>query len=522
MMSRVTQGIADFEETFFLWCHVYYSSGHGKQTKFEPRPFWVYLFAVDTEKLDFGKSNVDLSQMILESIKKSHEGKAKGGELVLKLGFQIMENDGGVGIYSQAEDLKSGKSNNFSSAFAMKQSKTSFSAKEPEAPKVEELDLPDFEVMDKGVEFQDKEEEYGEEQSETSIGKESAASSEVVKEIVHDKVHTTRLIELDSITQQIKALESLMGKEKNDEKDEDEEDIKSQKLKADEENVTKEFLQMLEEEEILNEYKLNRSEIPPLKLEGTEESGECEAAEVFLPDLGKSLGCVVQTRDGGYLASMNPFDTLVARKDTPKLSMQISKSFVLPWDQSMSGFELFQRIAAIGLDELNSQIMNLMALDELMDKIAEQIAFKGVASAIVQGRNKEGASSSAAKTIAAVKTMANTLSTGRKERISTGIWNVNENSLKAEEILTFTMQKIEAMAFESLKIQAEMAEEEASFDVSPINNSFTNSSGVKVLQNELLASSISPNDWIKDHSVANSDSLQDGNQPETITLAVLV
>ncbi|KAM1427286.1 hypothetical protein ACFXTO_019874 [Malus domestica] len=131
MMSRVTQGIADFEETFFLWCHVYYSSGHGKQTKFEPRPFWVYLFAVDTEKLDFGKSNVDLSQMILESIKKSHEGKAKGGELVLKLGFQIMENDGGVGIYSQAEDLKSGKSNNFSSAFAMKQSKTSFSVPSP-------------------------------------------------------------------------------------------------------------------------------------------------------------------------------------------------------------------------------------------------------------------------------------------------------------------------------------------------------------------------------------------------------
>ncbi|KAM1530283.1 hypothetical protein ACFX1Z_019404 [Malus domestica] len=188
----------------------------------------------------------------------------------------------------------------------------------------------------------------------------------------------------------------------------------------------------------------------------------------------------------------------------------------------MSGFELFQRIAAIGLDELNSQIMNLMALDELMDKIAEQIAFKGVASTIVQGRNKEGASSSAVKTIAAVKTMANALSTGRKERISTGIWNVNENSLKVEEILTFTMQKIEAMAFESLKIQAEMAEEEASFDVSPINNSFTNSSGVKVLQNEPLASSISPNDWIKDHSVANSDSLQDGNQPETITLAVLV
>ncbi|XP_068334979.1 protein PLASTID MOVEMENT IMPAIRED 1-like [Pyrus communis] len=586
MPSRVTQGAADFEETLFVRCHVYCSSGHGKQTKFEPRPFWVYLFAVDAEELDFGRSTVDLSQMILESIEKSHEGqrirqwdmsfkllgKAKGGELVLKLGFQIMEKDGGLGIYNQAEDLKSGKSKNFSSVFARKQSKTSFSvpspklssrgeawtpsqarkaadlqgidelnldepnpvpissssssaaqkAKESEAPKAEELDLPDFEVVDKGVEFQDKEEEYGEEQSKKSIDEKSAASSEVVKEIVHDKVHTTRLTELDSIAQQIKALESLMGKEKNDEKDEDEEDIESQKLEADEENVTKEFLQMLEEEEILNEYKLNQSEIPPLKLEGVEESGECEAAEVFLPDLGKSLGCVVQTRDRGYLASMNPFDTLVARKDTPKLSMQISKPFVLSWDQSMSGFELFQRIAAIGLDELNSQIMNLMALDELMDKTAEQIAFEGVASAIIQGRNKEGASSSAARTIAAVKTMASALSTGRKERISTGIWNVNENPLKAEEIITFTMQKIEAMALESLKIQAEMAEEEAPFDVSPMNNSFTNSSGVKVLQNELLTSSISLDDWIKNHSVANSDSLQDGNQPETITLAVVV
>ncbi|KAM1225028.1 hypothetical protein ACFX2G_044797 [Malus domestica] len=587
MPSRVTQGAADFEETLFVRCHVYCSSAHGKKTKFEPRPFWVYLFAVDAEELDFGRSTVDLSQMIQESIEKSREGqrirqwdtsfkllgKAKGGELALKLGFQIMEKDGGVGIYSQVEDLKSSKSNNFTSSFGRKQSKTSFSVpspklssrgeawtpsqarkavdlqgidelnldepnpvpisspssssaaqkpKEPEVPKVEELDLPDFEVVDKGVEFQDKGEEYGEEQSEKSVGEKLATSSEVVKEIVQDHVHTTRLTELDSIAQQIKALESLMGKEKIDEKDEEDEDIESQKLEADEENVTKEFLQMLEEEEILNEYKLNQSDVPPFALEGAEESGEGEAAAVYLPDLGKSLGSVVQTRDGGYLASMNPFDTLVARKDTPKLAMQISKPFVLPWDQSMSGFELFQRIAGIGLDELNSQIMNLMALDELMDKTAEQIAFEGIASAIIQGRNKEGASSSAARTIAAVKTMANTLSTGRKERISTGIWNVNENPLTLEEILAFSMQKIEAMALEALKIQAEMAEEEAPFEVSPTNNSFTNSSGAKVLQNHPLASSISLEDWIKNHSLASSEGLQDENQPETITLAVIV
>lgn len=581
MPSRVTQGAADFEETLFLRCHVYCSNGHGKQQKFEPRPFWIYVFAVDAEELDFGRSSVDLSQLIQESIERNNEGqrirqwdtsfkllgKAKGGELVLKLGFQIMEKDGGIGIYNQADDLKSVKSKNFSSSFARKQSKTSFSVsspklssrgeawtpsqagkaadlqgideldldepnpvpisssssssapkpKEPEVPKTEDLDLPDFEVVDKGVEFQDKEEEYREEQSEKSVGEKSAATSEVVKEIVQDQLHITRLTELDSIAQQIKALESLMGEEKTDDKDNE---IESQRLEADEENVTKEFLQMLEEEEIImNEYKLSQNDVPPLELEGGEESAEAES-EVYLPDLGKSLGCVVQTRDGGYLAAMNPLDTLVERKDTPKLAMQISKPFVLPWDQSMSGFELFQRIAAIGLDELNSQLLNLMALDELMDKTAEQIAFEGIASAIIQGRNKEGASSTASRTIAAVKTMANAMSTGRKERISTGIWNVNENPLTAEEILAFSVQKIEAMALEALKIQAEIADEEAPFDVSPSNGT---TSGAKV-QNHPLASSISLEDWIKNHSLANSDGLQDGDQdhPETITLAVIV
>ena len=69
---------------------------------------------------------------------------------------------------------------------------------------------------------------------------------------------------------------------------------------------------------------------------------------MYLPDLGKGLGCVVQTRDGGYLASMNPLDIAVARKDSPKLAMQISRPFVLVSHQSVSGFELCQKLAAIG------------------------------------------------------------------------------------------------------------------------------------------------------------------------------
>ncbi|CBI40756.3 unnamed protein product, partial [Vitis vinifera] len=296
MPSRVSQGAADFEETMFLKCHVYCSYDSGKQQKFEPRPFLIYVFAVDAQELDFGRSLVDLSLLIQESIEKSAEGtrvrqwdmsfnlsgKAKGGELVLKLGFQIMEKDGGVGIYSQSEGLKSGKSMNFASSFGRKQSKSSFSIPSPRmssrsetwtpsqggatgdlqgiddlnldepAPvpstspsiqkseetesKIEDLDVLDFDVVDKGV----------------------------VKEVVHDQVHLTRLTELDSIAQQIKALESMMGGEKLN-KTEEETDVP--RLDADEETVTREFLQMLEAEDD-SELRFNQSDIPPLKLEG--------------------------------------------------------------------------------------------------------------------------------------------------------------------------------------------------------------------------------------------------------------
>ncbi|XP_015885653.2 protein PLASTID MOVEMENT IMPAIRED 1 [Ziziphus jujuba] len=569
MPSRVSQGAADFEETLFVRCHVYCSPSNGKQQlKFEPRPFWIYLFAVDAGELDFGRSSVDLSQLIQESIEKSREGtrvrqwdtsfnlsgKAKGGELVLKLGFQIMEKDGGIGIYSQPEERKSGKSKAFSPTFARKQSKTSFSVpspklssrkeawtpsqsgitadlqeiddlnldepsvpssstnihdqpKEPD-PKAEDLDLPDFDVVDKGIEYQEKEDDGAE--SVKSVG-ERSITSEVVKEIVHDQVHLIRLTELDSIAQQIKALESMMGVEKPANRDEE---IGSQKLDADEETVTREFIRMLEEEEN-NEYKFNQVEIPHLNLEGAENSKESEA-DVYLPDLGKNLGCAVQTRDGGYLASMNPLDTPVARKDTPKLAMQLSKPFVLLSKQSMSGFELFQNMAAVGFDELNSKILSFMSMDELMGKTAEQVAFEGIASAIIQGRNKEGASSSAARIIAAVKNMANAMSAGRKDRISTGIWNINENPLTAEEILAFSMQKIESMAIEALKIQAEIAEEEAPFDVSPLN---INRGGKDYTHP--LSSSVSLEEWIKKYSLTSSENEAEGNNPpETITMAV--
>nr|GME04193.1 protein PLASTID MOVEMENT IMPAIRED 1 [Ipomoea batatas] len=562
MPSRVSQGAADFEETLFIRCNVYFTPGTGTHMKFEPRPFLIYAFAVDADELDFGRSSVDLTQLIQESIEKSFEGtrirqwdtsfslsgKAKGGELLLKLGFQIMEKDGGIGIYSQAEGQKTSKNRDYSSSsFARRQSKTSFSVQSPRITsradgrtpsqkliptdlqgidelnldepavaipaaqesvkepdeKAEDLDIPDFDVVDKGVEIQEKDRAEDELSEENSNSDKRSVSSEVVKEIVQDQFYLTRMTELDSIAQQIKALESMLGDESSVKT---EEETQSQGLDADEETVTREFLQMLEDSDT-NQFKVNRQ---ALQLEEDENSGKKES-EVFLPDLGKGLGCVVQTRNGGYLASLNPLNVALARTDSPKLAMQMSKPLVLPSHTSVNGIELFQRMAAAGVEEMSSQILALMPMDELIGKTAEQIAFEGIASSIIQGRNKEGASSSAARTVAVVKSMANAMNSGRNVRISTGIWNVSENPLTAEEILAFSMQKIEEMTVEALKIQAGIAEEHAPFDVSAIN--------VKE-KSHPLAHAVPLEDWVRDNSVATSN--DDNGSTENIAIFVVV
>nr|GMD56063.1 protein PLASTID MOVEMENT IMPAIRED 1 [Ipomoea batatas] len=373
--------------------------------------------------------------------------------------------------------------------------------KEPDE-KAEDLDIPDFDVVDKGVEIQEKDRAEDELSEENSNSDKRSVSSEVVKEIVQDQFHLTRMTELDSIAQQIKALESMLGDESSVKT---EEETQSQGLDADEETVTREFLQMLEDSDT-NQFKVNRQ---ALQLEEDENSGK-KVSEVFLPDLGKGLGCVVQTRNGGYLASLNPLNVALARTDSPKLAMQMSKPLVLPSHTSVNGIELFQRMAAAGVEEMSSQILALMPMDELIGKTAEQIAFEGIASSIIQGRNKEGASSSAARTVAVVKSMANAMNSGRKVRISTGIWNVSEDPLTAEEILAFSMQKIEEMTVEALKIQAGIAEEQAPFDVSAIN--------VKE-KSHPLAHAVPLEDWVRDNSVATSN---DDNNGSTENIAIFV
>ncbi|KAF9603705.1 hypothetical protein IFM89_037468 [Coptis chinensis] len=64
--------------------------------------------------------------------------------------------------------------------------------------------------------------------------------------------------------------------------------------------------------------KVDKQDVSSMKWEGAQDNA----------DLGNGLGCVVPTKDGGYLTMMNLFTAEVSRKETPK---QLSKPFVIPY-----------------------------------------------------------------------------------------------------------------------------------------------------------------------------------------------
>ncbi|WVZ65802.1 hypothetical protein U9M48_015107 [Paspalum notatum var. saurae] len=545
MPSRVQQGAADFEETLFVRSNLYCSGGGatGKPLKFEPRPFLIAAVAVEAPELDFGRSAVDLSLLVKESAEKSQQGervrqwemafllagKAKGGELVVKLAFQIMD-DGGVGLYSQPTVAGKTSSSSSSSLFARKQSKSSFSIaspkamrsepalippkgapspyllgiddfkldepslvvsevkeeekepdREPEDAKADDSEFPEFDIVDKGVEGQEERDE----QKEEADDKKAEAGEE----------RGRRMLQMLPAKRWSRSDVPDDEGAKSPERQEDE----IVGLDADEEEVTREFLMLMEQGEDTNaNAKLSAPPVSSLKSSAKPGSGGADAT-CYISDLGKGLGPVVQTRDGGYLAAMNPFDVPVERKELPKLAMQLSKPFILRGQKLPGGgAEVFQRLCAGGSEALCAKLGALISMDDVVGKTAEHIAFEGMASAIISARSKDlVASSSAAQSVSLLRTMSVAMSYGRQERIATGIWNAQEAPVTVDEILAFALQKIEAMAIEALKVQADMTDEQAPFEVSP----------EKTQAGHVLDTAVPPEEWASACAGADAISL---------------
>jgi hypothetical protein len=530
MPCRVRDGGAEFDETLFVRCSLYFTGGKGtgKPLRLELRRFLVSVLAVDASVATgrgvhhhhLGTHAVDVSALVLESVERSSEGrrvkwfdrtvalsgKAAGGELLLKLGFQLME-DAGLSLYTQTAGERdivppaggrawahNRKSFSISSASSTpKLSATTDDAVSPSMRAYTQL-IDRLRIDERGDDVVSLK-KHGEEaaagspaipqkaQTKQPAGDDEAATDprdthsipefevaekgvETVKEAVHYQAHRNVLRELDSIAAQIVAIEALMtsgGAKTPKAAAEDQQ----QRLDADEEMVTMDFLRKLELD--VDKKLLNNKQQPLTPRSQSPSPRKVAGVPPVVPDLGPSLGPVVQTRDGGFLVSMNPFDLpLASRDEPPKLAMQVSRPFVLPGAVVATGFQVLQYMAeaAGSADEVCDSVAAFGGMDDLKGKAPAQVGFEGIAKAVIGGRRTEGgATSSAALSVQLVRRLAAAATAGRSERVATGIWTAGDDPETLDEVLAFSLQKLEAMALDALAVQVEMADEHAPFEV---------------------------------------------------------
>ncbi|XP_057848475.2 protein PLASTID MOVEMENT IMPAIRED 1-RELATED 1 isoform X2 [Cryptomeria japonica] len=206
---------------------------------------------------------------------------------------------------------------------------------------------------------------------------------------------------------------------------------------------------------------------------------------IFSPALERGIGSVVQTRDGGYIRSMNPRH-FVNSKIGGKLVMHVSKPLVMSAEMGSTAIDILRRMAATGMDTLASQAMVAMPLEDIAGKTIEQVMLEG--SSALEGllheadRNKSsgrGYTAEKSESDLSVFSSDDTPITNRvklgfeKEGYKSGERNFPGKSTKdfldgyvsAEDLAPLAMQKIEALALEGLKIQSDMADEDAPYHV---------------------------------------------------------
>lgn len=93
-----------------------------------------------------------------------------------------------------------------------------------------------------------------------------------------------------------------------------------------------------------------------------------------LPALVEGLGPIVQTKDGGFLRSMNP-SLFRDAKNNGTLIMQVSGLSVVPAEMDSGIMEILQQLASVGIEKLTRQASKLMPLEDLTGKTSQRIAW---------------------------------------------------------------------------------------------------------------------------------------------------
>lgn len=141
------------------------------------------------------------------------------------------------------------------------------------------------------------------------------------------------------------------------------------------------MLEDLETEVLMREWGLNEKAFhhsPPKDFTGFGSPIQLPPEEPpMLPPLAEGLGPFLQTKDGGYLRSMNP--TLFSNtKASGSLIMQVSNPVVVPAEMGSGIMEILQCLASVGIEKLSMQAKELMPLEDVTGKTMQQVAWEAM------------------------------------------------------------------------------------------------------------------------------------------------
>ncbi|XP_010420903.1 PREDICTED: protein PLASTID MOVEMENT IMPAIRED 1-RELATED 1-like isoform X1 [Camelina sativa] len=230
------------------------------------------------------------------------------------------------------------------------------------------------------------------------------------------------------------------------------------------------MLEGLETESLMREWGMNENTFqnsPPHNGHNAFHPADFPVKEPFdLPPLGDGLGPVVQTKNGGFLRSMNP---LLFRnsKAGGSLIMQVSTPVVVPAEMGSGIMEILQKLATAGIEKLSMQANKVMPLDDITGKTMEEVLWE--TSPAIDGGDRdhisEHESDDTACFVRGGEKRTSFAAKPKKFGSSSGNNNSDSEYVSLEDLAPLAMDQIEALSLEGLRIQSGMSDEDAPSDI---------------------------------------------------------
>ncbi|KAL6226741.1 hypothetical protein ACLB2K_000702 [Fragaria x ananassa] len=225
------------------------------------------------------------------------------------------------------------------------------------------------------------------------------------------------------------------------------------------------MLEDLETEALMREWGLNEMAFqhsPPKSSSGFGSPLDTPLEDPLeLPSLGEGIGPFLQTKNGGFVRSMNP--TLFKNaKSGGDLIMQVSSPVVVPAEMGSGVIDILQHLASVGIEKLSMQANKLMPLEDITGKTMEQVAWEAMPA--LEGPQRDCSSqheSVVGQDVPDARTRVKGSSSGPKSKTSKKNTVGNEMAseyVSLEDLAPLAMDKIEALSIEGLRIQSGMSD----------------------------------------------------------------